>query len=37
MFEKLVNIICNYVEVEPENIHPNHVLWKISGLHLLTS
>ena len=20
MFEKLVNIICNYVEVEPENI-----------------
>ena len=22
MFERLVNIICNYVEVEPENIHP---------------
>ena len=22
MFEKLVEIICNYVEVEPENIHP---------------
>lgn len=22
MFEKLVNIICNYVEVEPENIYP---------------
>lgn len=22
MFEKLVSIICNYVEVEPENIHP---------------
>ena len=22
MFEKLVNIICNYVEVQPENIHP---------------
>ena len=22
MFEKLVDIICNYVEVEPENIHP---------------
>lgn len=22
MFEQLVNIICNYVEVEPENIHP---------------
>ena len=22
MFEKLVNIICNYVEVDPENIHP---------------
>ena len=21
MFEKLVDIICNYVEVEPENIH----------------
>ena len=23
MFEKLVNIICNYVEVAPENIHPD--------------
>ena len=22
MFEKLVNIICNYVEVAPENVHP---------------
>ena len=22
MFEKLVEIICNYVEVEKENIHP---------------
>ncbi len=22
MFEKLVKIICEYVEVEPENIHP---------------
>ena len=22
MFEKLVEIICNYVEVEPENVHP---------------
>lgn len=22
MFEKLVNLICNYVEVEPENVHP---------------
>ncbi|MGI6006664.1 MAG: acyl carrier protein [Ruminococcus sp.] len=22
MFEKLVKIICNYVEVEPENVHP---------------
>lgn len=22
MFEKLVDIICNYVEVEPENVHP---------------
>lgn len=22
MFEQLVNIICNYVEVEPEKIHP---------------
>lgn len=22
MFEKLVDIICNYVEAEPENIHP---------------
>lgn len=23
MFEKLVEIICNYVEVAPENIHPD--------------
>lgn len=23
MLEKLVNIICNYVEVEPENVHPD--------------
>ncbi len=22
MFDKLVGIICNYVEVEPENVHP---------------
>ena len=22
MFERLVKIICNYVEVEPETIHP---------------
>ena len=22
MFEKLVEIICNYVEVAPENVHP---------------
>ena len=22
MYERLVKIICNYVEVEPENIHP---------------
>ena len=22
MFEKLVNIICNYVEVGPEDVHP---------------
>ena len=22
MFEKLVELICNYVEVEPENVHP---------------
>ena len=22
MFEKLVEIICNYVDVEPENTHP---------------
>lgn len=21
MFEKLVEVICNYVEVEPENVH----------------
>ena len=23
MFERLVKIICNYVEVEPENVHPD--------------
>lgn len=22
MFEQLVDIICNYVEIEPENVHP---------------
>ena len=22
MYEQLVDVICNYVEVEPENIHP---------------
>jgi acyl carrier protein len=22
MFDKFVEIICNYVEVEPENVHP---------------
>lgn len=22
MYEKLVNIMCEYVDVEPENIHP---------------
>lgn len=22
MFDKLVEVICNYVEVEPEDIHP---------------
>lgn len=22
MFDQLVEVICNYVEVEPENIHP---------------
>lgn len=22
MIEKIVNIICEYVEVEPENVHP---------------
>ena len=38
MFEKLVDIICNYVEVEPEG-HPSGVpaLWKILDLHPLTS
>ena len=37
MFEKLVDIICNYVEVEPENIHRSPALWKILDLHPLTS
>lgn len=23
MFEKLVEVICNYVEVEPESVHPD--------------
>lgn len=23
MFDKLVEVICNYVEVEPENVHEN--------------
>ena len=23
MFDQLVNIICNYVEVEPENVRPD--------------
>ncbi len=23
MFEKLVELICNYVEVEPETVHPD--------------
>lgn len=23
MFEKLVELICNYVEVEPEEVHPD--------------
>ena len=23
MFELLVRLICNYVEVEPENVHPD--------------
>ena len=32
MFEKLVNIICNYVEVEPENIHPDFQLFSSTGL-----
>ena len=37
MFEKLVNIICNYVEVEPENIHPESRSWKIWDLLPLIS
>ena len=36
MFEKLVDIICNYVEVEPENIHPESVSWKTWASHHLT-
>ena len=31
MFEKLVDIICNYVEVEPENIHPESRLMEDLG------
>ena len=31
MFEKLVNIICNYVEVEPENIRPESRLMEDLG------
>ena len=35
MFEKLVDIICNYVEVEPENIHPESRFHGGSWLYLL--
>ena len=32
MFEQLVDIICNYVEVEPENVYPESRLWRIWDL-----
>ena len=35
MFEKLVEIICNYVEVEPEKITPRLPLYGGPGLYLL--
>ena len=35
MFEKLVDIICNYVEVEPENIHPESRFMEDLGLSML--
>ena len=31
MFEKLVEIICNYVEVAPENVHPESRFWEHLG------
>ena len=34
MFEKLVDIICSYVEVEKENIHPESRFMKIWDLPL---
>ena len=37
MFEKLVAIICEYVEVEPENVRPDPALWKIWDLPPSTS
>ena len=33
MFEQLVDIICNYVEIEQEDIKPE--LWKILDSHPL--
>ena len=35
MFEQLVDIICNYVEIEQETSSRNHVLWKILDSHPL--
>lgn len=35
MFEQLVDIICNYVEIEQENIKPESRLLKILDLHPL--
>ena len=31
MFEKLVEIICNYVEVAPENVHPESRFMEDNG------
>ena len=35
MFEKLVNIICNYVEVEPENVTSGIKIYGRSGIYFL--
>ena len=37
MFDELVEIICNYVDVQPQMCTKNHVLWRIWALRHLIS